>query len=60
MAFPIKEFFGRLEITEDVEAILLRRCDAAGLEEVIDLSLLEPDQIPAVLGTDAEAHGSGW
>ena len=57
MAFSIGAFLENFQLEAETAALLVARCTAAGLEEVIDLSLLEPEDIPAVLGSDAEALG---
>ena len=52
MAYSLTKFFA--EMVDPAEADQLdRMCRAAGMDEVIDLALLEPAMVPHVLGEDA-------
>ena len=56
MAYLLTVFFEEHLPKNEAEK-MAHLCGAAGLEEVIDLALIEPEMVPAILGADAEALG---
>ena len=57
MAYSLKVFFDELEISRDDAAILASGCSEAGLNEVIDLALIEPAMVPMILGPATDPLG---
>ena len=57
MAFPIEVFLKDFDMEEETAALLAAKCTEAGLDEVIDLAMVEPSMVPAILGPDTEPLG---
>ena len=57
MSISLKVFFDDMELSREDAEFLTSRCSEAGLDEVIDLALLEPAMVPHVLGEDAGTLG---
>ena len=57
MAYSLNVFFKELELAEGTAAVLTERCSKAGLEEVIDLALVEPAMVPQILGGETGPLG---
>ena len=57
MAYSLSKFFAEIALPPMDAERLARRCEEAGLTEVVDLSLVEPDMVPLVLRQDTESLG---
>ena len=57
MAYSLSKFFVEFAVPPmDADRMALR-CEEAGLEEVVDLSLLKPEMVPLVLKEDTDTLG---
>ena len=57
MAYSLSKFFAEIALPPMDAERLARRCEEAGLTEVVDLSLVEPDMVPHILRQDTESLG---
>ena len=57
MAYPLKKFFEEWMPDAGVAALLEEKFSEAGLDEVIDLALIEPAMVPMILGPATDPLG---